>query len=76
MRYKGANSSLFVNGKEVIKIKAKYYEVTANSLCLGNISEDISVNNMVKTGLYGYVCGFSVDYSNVTVDDILDVHKY
>ena len=31
---------------------------------------------MKKTGLNGYVFDFSVDYSAVTVDDILDIHEY
>ena len=31
---------------------------------------------MKKTGLKGYVYDFSVDYSDTTVDDILDIHNY
>ena len=31
---------------------------------------------MKKTGFNGYVCDFSIDYDTVTVDDILDIHKY
>ena len=31
---------------------------------------------MKKTGLYGYVYDFSVDYNITDVDDILDIHKY
>ena len=33
----GANSYLFVNGKEIIKLKAKDSEIIATPLCLGNI---------------------------------------
>ena len=29
-----------------------------------------------KTGFYGYVHDFSVDYDAIAVDDILDSHKY
>ena len=46
----------------------------ASPLCLGNISKDFSVDNMKKTGLNGYVYGFSVDYV-IAVDDILDIHN-
>ena len=53
--YNGANSYLFVNGKEIIKFNAKVFEIVATSLCLGNISKDCSVDNMKKTGLNGYV---------------------
>ena len=45
-----------------------------NILCLENISKDLSVDNMKKTGLNGYVYDFSVDYDAVAVDDILDIH--
>ena len=31
---------------------------------------------MKKTGLNGYVYGFSVDYDTIAVDDILDIHIY
>ena len=33
----GANSYLFVNGKKIIKFKAKDSEIVASPLCLGNI---------------------------------------
>ena len=56
----GANSYLFVNGKEVNKFKAKYSEIVATPLCLGNISKDWSVDNMKKTGFNGYVYNFTI----------------
>ena len=31
---------------------------------------------MKKTGLNRYVYDFSVDYDAITVDNILDIHKY
>ena len=31
---------------------------------------------MKKTGLNGYVYGFSVDYDAIAADDILDIHNY
>ena len=31
---------------------------------------------MKKTRIYGYFYDFSVDYDNIDVDDILDIHKY
>ena len=38
--YNGAYSYLFVNGTEIIKVKAKDSEITPYPLCLGNISKD------------------------------------
>ena len=74
--YNEANSYLFVNGTEIIKFKAKDFEIVATPLCLSNISKDWSVDNMKDTGLNGYVYDFSVDYDAIAVDDILDIHNY
>ena len=72
----GANSYLFVNGKEIIKFKAKDSGILVTLLCLGDISKDWSVDNMKDTGLNRYVYDFSVDYDATAVDDIKDIHKY
>ena len=48
LNYNGANSYSFVNGKEIHKFKAKYSEIIATLLCLGNISKDWSEDNMKK----------------------------
>ena len=54
LHYNGADSYLFVIGKEIVKFKAKDSETVTTPLYLGNISKDWSVGNM-KTGLNGYV---------------------
>ena len=74
MHYNGANSYLFVNGTKIIKFQAKYSEIAATPLCLGNISEDFSLDNMKRTGLNGHVYDYSVDYDAIAVDNILDIH--
>ena len=61
LHYNGANSYLFVNGTEIHKFKAKDSEIVTTPLRLRNISKDVSVDNMKKTGLNGYVYNFSVD---------------
>ena len=76
MHYNGANNYLFVNDTKIIKFKVKYSEIVPAPLCLGNISENWSVDNMKKTGFNGYVYDFSVDYDAIAVDDIKDIHKY
>ena len=55
LHYNGANSYLFVNGTEIIKFKAKDSNITATTLCLGNISKDWLVDNMKDAGLNRYV---------------------
>ena len=62
MHYNRANSYLFVNGKEIVKFKAKYSSIAATPLSLGNISKDWSANNMKRTGLNGYVYELCVYY--------------
>ena len=76
LHYNGANSYLFVNGKEIVKFKAKDSEILSYSLCLGNISKDWTLDNMKKTGFNGYIYDFSVGYNAIAVFDILDIHKY
>ena len=76
LHYNGADSYLFVNGREIQKFTAKTSEITATPLCLGNISKDFSVDNMKKAGLNGYVYDFSVDYDAIAVDEILNIYKY
>ena len=76
LHYNGVNSYLFVNGKEIIKLKAKDSGILVTLLCLGDISKDWSVDNMKNTGLNRYVYDFGVDYDATAVDDIKDIHKY
>ena len=73
VHYNGANSYLFVNGKEIYKFKAKDSEILVGPICLGNISRDWSVVNMKRTD-YDY--DFSVDYEAIAIDDIKNIHKY
>ena len=76
LHYNKENSYLFINGTEIHEFKSKDSEILANSLCLGNISKEWSVDNIKKTGLNGYVYNFSVGYDAIAVDDILDIPKY
>ena len=76
LHYNGANSYLFVNGREIIKFKEKDSNIVARPLCLGNISKNWSTDNMRKSSFTGYVYDFSVDYNAIAVDDIKDIQKY
>ena len=76
LHYNGANSYLFVNGKEIVKFKAKDSEIVASPIYLGNISKDWSADNMKQTGLNGYVYEFSVDYRDIGKSDISEVMPF
>ena len=71
LHYNGDNSYLFVNGKQELKFKAKDDQILEEILCLGNISDDAR-----KTGFYGSIYDFAVDYTKTGVGDIYNVHRY
>ena len=61
LHYNGDDSYLFVNGTQELKFKAK----------------DDQMSESEKTGLYGNIYDFIVDYKPVVrVDSIYDMHKY
>ena len=76
LQYNGANSYFFVNGTEIQKFTAKDSMIVPNNLCLGSASKDVSVSNMKKPEFNGYIYEFRVDYDSISIDDILDIHKY
>ena len=73
--YNGDHSYLFVNGKEVIKFKAKK-QSEVRKLSLRNITADFNQADIKSTGLYGYIYDFSVDYNAISNDKIHDIHRY
>ena len=76
LHYNSDNSYLFVNGKEELKIKAKDNQIVKEILCLGNISDDWTAANAKKTGLWGQIYDFAVDYTSTNIGDIYNVHRY
>ena len=78
LHYNGDNSYLFVNGREVTKFQAKKSEIKANQLTLGSISTsaNLSSSDIEDSKLYGNIYDFSVDYSAISNDKILDIHAY
>ena len=69
---------LFVNGKEITKLKAKKSEIKANQLTLGCISTsgNLSSSDIEDSKLYGNFYDFSVDYSAISNDKMHDIHAY
>ena len=76
LHYNSDNSYLFVNGKEVTKVKAKNSELIKYPMCLGGLSKDYNKNSRKDTGLYENVYDFSISYSVATNYEMLDIHKY
>ena len=48
LHYNGSNSFLFVNATKVYQFKVKNSEIKDYALCLGNISNDFTINNIKK----------------------------
>ena len=76
LHYNGDNSYLFVNDKEELKFKAKDDQIVKEILCLGNVSDDWTATNAKKTGLWGEMYHFAVDYNSTNIGDIYNVHRY
>ena len=75
--YNGDNSYLFVNGRQELKFKANDDQVINKKLCLGNLSVQWTASQSEKTGLYGSIYDFVVDYKAVNgVKPIYDIHRY
>ena len=77
LHYNGDDSYLFVNGKQESKFKYKTESLVKEKLCLGNLSDKWTTSESEKTGLYGNIYDFVVDYKPIVrVDLINDMHRY
>ena len=83
LHYNGDNSYLFVNGQKVTQFKAKNSEIGANPMFLGSLVgsksyydvSDFSKDDVNDIKMYGNIFDFSVDYSRISNDHILKIHK-
>ena len=77
LHYNGDNSYLFVNGRQELKFKAKTDQLVKEKLCIGNLSDQWTTSESEKTGKYGKIYDFVVDYEKISgVKTIYDMHKY
>ena len=77
LHYNGDNSYLLGNGRQELKFKAKDDQIINEKLCLRNLSSEWTRSESEKTGLYGNIFDFVVDYKPIVgVDPIYDMHKY
>ena len=77
LHYNGGESYLLVNGKKELKCKCKTENLVKEKLCLGNLSDQWTTSESEKTGLYGNIYDFVVDYEQVVeVEPIYDFHRF
>ena len=75
--YNGDNSYLFVNDRQELKFKSKTDLLVKEKLCIGNLSDQWTASESEKTGLYGNIYDFVVDYKSINgVKPIYDMHRY
>ena len=77
LHYNGDYSYLFVNGRQELKFKCKTDQLVKEKLCIGNLSDQWTASESEKTGLYGNIYDFVVDYEQILgVKAIYDMHRY
>ena len=77
LHYNADSSYLFANGRQELKFKAKDDQIISEKLCLGNLSSECTTSESEKTGVYGNIYDFVVDYKPIVgADSIYDMHKY
>ena len=77
LHYNGDDSYLFVNGRQELKFKAKNDQLIKEKLCIGNLSDQWTASEAEKTGLYGYIYDFAVDYEQIIgVGSIYDMQRF
>ena len=77
LHYNDNDSYLFITGKQELKFKAKPDKLIREKLCIGNLSSQWTTSESEKTGLYGNIYDFIVDYTRITdVKFIDDMHRY
>ena len=77
LHYNGNDSYLFVNGRQELKFKCKTDQLVKEKLCIGSLSDQWTASESEKTGLYGNIHDFVVDYEQIVgVKAIYDMHRY
>ena len=77
LHYNGNNSYLFVNGRHELQFKCKTDQLVKEKLCIGNLSDQWTKSESEKTGVYGKIYNFVVDYEQIVgTTKIIDMHKY
>ena len=77
LHYNRDDSYLFVNGRQELKLKTKTEHLIKEKLCIGNLSDQWSTDESEKTGLYGNIYDFVIDYKAINgTKPIYDMHRY
>ena len=76
LHYNGDDSYLFVNGRQELQFKTKTDQLVEEKLCIANLSDKWTTSESEKTGLYGNIYDFVVDYEAIIgVKATCDMHR-
>ena len=65
------------NGDNSLKFKAKADQLVKEKLCIGSLSDQWTTSESEKTGTYGKIYDFVVDYEQILgVKTIYDMDRY
>ena len=77
MHYNGDDNYLFVNGRQELKFNRKTDQLVKEKLSIENLSDQWTTSESEKTGLYGKIYDFVVDYEQISdVKAIYDMYRY
>ena len=76
LHYNGNNSFLFVNSVKIYQFKAEDADIKPYPLCLGNISKDLTLDNIEKNRIKRKCRSFFCYYDPIINSDIIDIHRY
>ena len=77
LHYNDDESYLLVNGRQELKFMCKTDQLVKEKLCLANLSDKWTTSESEKTGLYGNIYDFVMDYKTIYgVRPIYDMHRY
>ena len=77
LHYNDNDSYLFVNGRQELKFKCKTDQLIKEKMYLANLSNQWTTSESEKTGLYGIIYDFVVDFEQpLGVKPIYDMYRY
>ena len=77
LHYNSNDSYLFVTGRQELKFKVKMDQLVKEKLCIGNLSNKWTTSKSEKTGLYGNIYDFVIDYEDILLlKTVYDMHRY
>ena len=68
---------IVINGGQELRFNCKTDQLVEEKLCIGNLNDQWTTSESEKTGLYGSIYDFVVDYEQIVgVKTIYDMHRY